>query len=321
MTIVTKYWFPIGLILVCAVTLTGFGDPVAMAGRWVRAHHGADITMVVVFFFSGAMLQTDQIRRGLRDLRGTTAALLLIFVMAPLVALPIIQLPFSPGVRIGLLLVAVMPTTLSSGVVMTGAAGGNVAQALLITVFANVLAVFTIPVALSLMVPQQMLVGGIHIDKWLIMRQLFLLVILPLWAGLLSRSGIARWPVFKGARASVINQSLVLAVVWMAVSQSRSTILQGGNQLLVILGLVVGFHVLLLIAATVLTVVLGLGPGRREVVFFMGAQKTLPLSILLQVNLFPGLGPALVFSVTHHFVHLMIDSYLVAWFNARRGRG
>ena len=147
MTIVTKYWFPIGLILVCAVTLTGFGDPVAMAGRWVRAHHGADITMVVVFFFSGAMLQTDQIRRGLRDLRGTTAALLLIFVMAPLVALPIIQLPFSPGVRIGLLLVAVMPTTLSSGVVMTGAAGGNVAQALLITVFANVLAVFTIPVA------------------------------------------------------------------------------------------------------------------------------------------------------------------------------
>ena len=320
MAIIKKYWFPIGLLLVCAATLTGFGDPVARAGRWVKAHRGADITMVVVFFFSGAMLQTDQIRKGLRDLRGTTAALLLIFVIAPLVALPLILLPFSPGVRIGLLLVAVMPTTLSSGVVMTGAAGGNVAQALLITVFANVLAVFTIPVALSLMVPQQMLVGSIHIDKWLIMRQLFLLVILPLSAGLLSRSGITRWPVVKGANVSVINQSLVLAVVWMAVSQSRTTILQGGSQLLVILGLVVGFHVLLLIAAAALTMMLGLGPGRREVVFFMGAQKTLPLSILLQVNLFPGLGLALVFSVTHHFVHLMIDSYLVAWFSKRCGR-
>ena len=105
------------------------------------------------------------------------------------------------------------------------------------------------------------------------MRQLFLLVILPLWAGLLSRSGIARWPVFKGARVSVINQSLVLAVVWMAVSQSRSTILQGGNQLLVILGLVVGFHVLLLIAATVLTVVLGAWPPGVARSFFLWALR------------------------------------------------
>lgn len=32
-----------------------------------------------------------------------------------------------PGIRIGLFLVAVMRTTLSSGVVMTGAAGGNIA--------------------------------------------------------------------------------------------------------------------------------------------------------------------------------------------------
>ena len=50
-----------------------------------------------------------------------------------------------------------MPTTLSSGVVMTGAAGGNMAQALVITIMANGLAVFTIPVVLSLLLR---LIGG-----------------------------------------------------------------------------------------------------------------------------------------------------------------
>jgi sodium/bile acid cotransporter 7 len=55
-----------------------------------------------------------------------------------------------------------------------------------------------------------------------------------------------------------------------------------------------------------------IGKGRRESLIFMGAQKTLPLSIILQVALFPQYGQALVFCVVHHIVHLMMDGYLVA---------
>ncbi|MBW2597910.1 MAG: bile acid:sodium symporter [Deltaproteobacteria bacterium] len=43
----------------------------------------------------------------------------------------------------------------------------------------------------------------------------------------------------------------------------------------------------------------------------MGSQKTLPLSVILQVSLFPQYGLALVVCVLHHLVHLLMDGYLV----------
>jgi sodium/bile acid cotransporter 7 len=43
----------------------------------------------------------------------------------------------------------------------------------------------------------------------------------------------------------------------------------------------------------------------------MGAQKTLPLSIILQVSLFPQYTVALLVCVLHHIVHLIMDGYIV----------
>ena len=51
--------------------------------------------------------------------------------------------------------------------------------------------------------------------------------------------------------------------------------------------------------------------GRRESIIFMGGQKTLALAIVLQVSLFPQYGQALVFCVVHHFIHLIMDGFVV----------
>jgi sodium/bile acid cotransporter 7 len=305
-----KNWFPIGLVGVCALTLADLSGIIASGGQWLRLHHGADVIMVFVFYFSGAVLQTDQIRKGLTDIWVTATTMILIFIAAPLIALPFTLLPLSTGLKIGLVLVAIMPTTLSSGVVMTGAAGGNIAQALLITILANILAVFLIPIGLSLMLQIGAAVDSVSIEKGPMMWQLTKLAIIPLIAGILTRSWIMRWPFFSSRKVSIVNQSLVIVIVWMAVSQSRATILDGGSQLLASVLLSLAFHAVLLLAA-ILVARFGFGPGRREAVIFMGAQKTLPLAVLLQVKLFPAFGLALVYCVIHHFTHLIVDSYLV----------
>lgn len=310
MRFLQKNWFPIGLVVVCALTLADLSGLVPAVGQWLSAHHGADLAIIFVFYFSGAGLQADQIKKGLTDIPATVATLALIFVAAPLIAFPLTLLPLTPGLKIGLVLVAVMPTTLSSGVVMTGAAGGNIAHALLITILANILAVFLVPVGLSLLLPLNPAVEGISIEKGPMMWQLTKLVILPLAAGLLTRSWVMGWSFFSNRKVSIVNQSLVLVVVWMALSQSRATILDGTDQLLVIVLLALTFHALLVLAAF-LVARLGFGPGRREALIFMGGQKTLPLAVLLQVKLFPTFGLVLVYCVIHHFVHLIMDSYLV----------
>lgn len=300
-----------GLLLVFAVTVADASETISSIGRWLKMHRGPDVVIVLIFFFSGLILDARQIKSGVMDIKGIVAALIVIFLVAPVIGALFGAIPMDTGVLIGIFLVAVMPTTLSSGVVMTGAAGGNMAQALVITILANGLAVFTIPVVLSLLLR---LVGGsaiVYIDKLAIMIKLGFYVLLPLCFGLtiklLTKSLMDR----VVYRLQMLNQLLVLAIVWMAMSQARGTILNSSASVGIVLLLVFGFHGLLLVAAGIFAGCLKLGKGRRESVIFMGGQKTLPLSIILQVSLFPQYGLALVVCVLHHLIHLLMDGYLV----------
>ncbi len=309
--LIKKYWFLIGLLLVFVVTVADTSETVSSIGRSLKVHHGPDVVIVLIFFFSGLILDARQTRSGLMDLRGIIAALIIIFLVAPVVGAMFGVLPLNTGIIIGIFLVAAMPTTLSSGVVMTGAAGGNMAQALAITILANGFAVFTIPVALSLLLE---LLGGsavVVIDKAAIMIKLGFYVFLPLCAGLtlklLAKSSVNRF----AYRLQVLNQLLILAIVWMAMSQARDAIVNSGESVGIVILLVFSFHGILLASAGVFAKLLKLGKGRRESVIFMGGQKTLPLAIILQVSLFPQYGLALVVCVLHHMVHLLMDGYLV----------
>jgi sodium/bile acid cotransporter 7 len=286
-------------------------ETVSSIGRWLKLHRGPDAVIVLIFFFSGLILNARQIRSGVMDIKGIIAALIVIFLVAPVIGALFSAIPIDTGVVIGIFLVAVMPTTLSSGVVMTGAAGGNMAQALVITILANGLAVFTIPVVLSLLLN---LVGGstvVVIDKLAIMTKLGFYVLLPLGIGLVIKIFTESFMDRFVHGLQMLNQFLVLAIVWMAMSQARDAILNGGASVGIIFLLVFSFHGILLAAAGMFTGFLRLGKGRRESVIFMGGQKTLPLSIILQVSLFPQYGLALVVCVLHHMIHLLMDGFLV----------
>ena len=311
LNLMKKYWFIIGLLLVVAITVVDSTETVSSVGKWLKNHKGPDAVIVLIFFFSGLILNARQIKSGLMDVEGILIALIIIFVLAPIAAAAFGMTPLDTGIKIGIFLVAVMPSTLSSGVVMSGAAGGNMAHALVITILANTLAVFTIPVALSLLLT---LIGEstfVSIHKSAIMIKLGLLVLLPLCSGLLikfyTRSLIDQFT----PKLQTLNQCLVLGIVWMAMSQARGVIMNSGGKIGTVLLLVLVFHGILLACSGLLTGVFKIGKGRRESVIFMGSQKTLPLSIILQVSLFPEYGLALVVCVMHHLIHLLMDGYLV----------
>ena len=293
------------------MTLADRTSTVSALGQWFRERHGPDIVVIFIFVASGALIDINQIKAGLKDVIGTTAALGVMFIGAPLIAAAFAQLPLQTGILIGVFLVAVMPTTLSSGVVMTGAAGGNTAHALFITIIANTLAVFIVPVLLPLLLS---LIGGsaeVFIDSWQIMVKLFSMVLLPLCGGIMVKCFAGKLCARYSPMLQLFNQCLILAIVWMGISRARPETLDAGKMIGAILMLAFIFHGLLLATAWVIAAILRIGKGRRESLVFMGAQKTLPLSIILQVALFPQYGLALVFCVVHHIVHLMMDGYLV----------
>ena len=315
MRLIKQHWFLYALAGICLLTLIDASNTLAGTGKWFKSHGGADAVIGTIFFCSGLILQREEIRAGLRDIRGAVIALVIIFIAAPLAAFIMGLLPLDPAVKVGLFLVSVMPTTMSSGVVMTGASGGNIAHALLITVVANGLSMVTIPFSLALLLQT---VESVPIDKVRMMIQMALLVLLPLLLGLFLRpkKGAFRTSLQKGI--PVLNQCLILCIVWMALSDAKATVLSGGAQVLIILVLAVFFHAILLAAGFLAIRLFHIPRGRLESILFMGGQKTLPLSVLLQVKLFPQYGLALAFCVFHHFIHLMIDGYLVGRLNRTR---
>lgn len=316
--LVKRNWFMLGLLTVATITIADGTGVIAAPGLWLRAHHGPDFTIVLIFFLSGVGLDIYHVRTGVADYKGTLLALILIFIAAPLVAVLFSLLPLRIGIIIGMMLVAVMPTTLSSGVVMTGVAGGNMAHALLITIIANSLAVFSIPVALDALLGLSGVSRTIVIERLPIMIKIATLVLLPLVAGLLTRPRIGkRFKAFL-PYTGLGNQVIILVVVWMAVCQGRNTILDGLDAIVPVVGVVSAFHLALLLSGFIATQAAGIGPGRRESVIFMGGQKTLPLSVILQVSLFPEYGLALVVCVLHHIVHLIMDAFLAQ--RLRKGR-
>lgn len=313
-----KNWFLLGLIGAGALPLMDISGITVDAGRWAKANHGPDIIIVLIFFLSGLALNTRQIRAGFADYQGTLLALLVIFLLSPIVAIVFSFLPLQAGVLIGLLLVAAMPTTLSSGVVMSGSAGGNMAHALLITIIANSLAVVTIPFCLELLLSFAGHEQEVVIDQLPIMLKIAKLVLLPLLFGIFIRNNFGKWVQQVLPYTSILNQTGILTVVWMASCQGREAIVGSLGSVPLVIALTFTFHLVLVLLALLLTGCTGIGKGRRESVILMGGQKTLPLSIILQVSLFPEYGLALVVCVLHHITHLAMDGFLVQYLKEKQ---
>jgi sodium/bile acid cotransporter 7 len=152
---------------------------------------------------------------------------------------------------------------------------------------------------------------AIVIDKAAVMSKIGLFVVLPLLVGLGVRTGLRKWLLRKSAWLQIANQLLILCIVWMGIAQSRPVLLSAKWELAVIVAVVCGFHLALLAAAWQSLKAFAVPAGKRESILFMGIQKTLPLSVILQVTLFPEYGLALLVCVAHHFLSLMIDGFLV----------
>lgn len=309
--IVRRYWFLIGLFAVFALTMLDPTDGLAAMGQWLKAWRGPDAVIFLVFLFSGMLLNPHLIRSGLSEISGTLISLALIFVVAPAIAALAGLTPLNTGVAIGLFLVAVMPTTMSSGVVMSGAAGGNPAHALFITILANILCMFTIPVTLPLLLNLTDVSAEIVFNRLAVMIKIALYVLVPLCIGLWIKSRGGARIESAGPKLQVINQCLILVIVWMGVAQARDVLAQDWFGMVSIVGLTVLFHLAMLGCAFLAVYLFSMKRGRMEAVIFMGSQKTLPLSIILQVTLFPQYGHALMVCVLHHLVSLLIDGFLV----------
>ncbi|MBU8848780.1 MAG: bile acid:sodium symporter [Desulfobacterales bacterium] len=307
---IKKQWFLFSLVFIFAVVLLDRSNSLAKIGIILKNNHGPEIMTFLIFIVSGLLIESDQIRAGIKDIKSTLLALSVIIVFAPIAAGLLCLLPLETGVVIGLFIVAVMPTTLSSGIVMTGTAGGNMAHALFVTILSNFIGIFSIPVILSILLSLQNMEKELGIDQGAIITKLFLLVLFPLMIGIVLKSKVFKEDYLRKFKLQIINQWMIIGIVFIALAGAKQVLLGEGAAFFYLVLLVSAFHLMLLGFSFLLVKLFRVKKGHRESIIFMGSQKTLALSVMIQVTYFDEFGIALLVCVIHHIVHLMIDGYL-----------
>ncbi len=307
---IKKQWFLIGLGLVFIAVVFDPSNILETIGLGLKNNHGPEVMIFFIFIVSGLLIDGAQIKSGIKDVKSTILSLVVIIILAPVAALCLSFIPLDIGIIIGLFIVSVMPTTLSSGVVMTGTAGGNMAHALFITIISNFIGIISIPVILSWLLSMLDLEKELVIDQAAIIIKLSFLVLLPLFIGIFAKTYVPYARQIKKFKLQIANQCMIIGIVFISVAGAKQVLLGTGTAFLYIVVLVCLFHLMLLGFSFILVRFFHIKKGRCESIIFMGSQKTLPLSVMIQVTYFSEFGIALLVCVVHHIVHLMMDGYL-----------
>jgi sodium/bile acid cotransporter 7 len=273
---------------------------------------------VLLFFVTGLGLPSEAFASGLREVRLHLFVQAMIFVIVPLYFVATVGIlgdQLHSGLIIGVLALAVLPTTVSSCVVFTQLAGGNVIATLYNAAIANTLGVFLTPVLLSLLLQQ----AGrpMPIEELLqVLASLGLQMVLPIAVGQLARLRLRTWATRHKRRLTISGNAVILLIVWMSLSKTAANPdlranLAGLWQLLVYLAV---SHIVLLGVAWFGARLLRLSKASTYTALFAAPQKTLAMGAPFLQTYFAGatglLGITLVPLLFYHFWQLAIAGFL-----------
>ena len=217
--ILLKYHLPLGLF---AGVL--FGYLVPTPGEFLSdldsGFYGmgmASLCIFLIFLISGLKLKTDDVKKALTSYRALVYGILAILVITPCVAFGLVRLDGELSVRefaFGIAVFALMPTTLSSGVILTRDANGNVPISLMLTVVTNLLAVLILPFTVSLVFSS---VQGLNvsIDPVPMIVKLLLSILVPLCIGKIlrdTRKSVAQFANTHGVKLKLFSSFCLVMV-------------------------------------------------------------------------------------------------------------
>ena len=307
MAFLKKNWFFVGIAV-----MIFFAYTVPDLGRLVRDYSVLNFGIFFAFFITGLTLETSSIGSHLRQFKAPVAAMISSLFLLPILAWVLARMVLSPEFVVGVCIIATAPVTVASGTVMTAIGRGNVPLSLFICVLGNFLAIFTIPVSLSLLVS----VGtNIELPVLKMLSGLLLTVLVPTLLGQFVRPYVKEaLPPYK-KQFSIFQQCVVLLIIFNAVASSTDRILQAGPSVIMVLVFMVVLHSLVL--AMNYGISRGIGLDRASTVAFTihASQKTLTVSYLVWAGYFAAAYPmALIPGIGYHLTQMIMDTVVAEKF-------
>jgi sodium/bile acid cotransporter 7 len=279
-----------------------------------------DLAIGIMFFLYGARLPREAVVSGLTHWRLHLLVLVSTFVLFPLLALAaglLVPHLLSRDLYVGIVYLAVLPSTVQSSIAFTSIARGNVAAAICSASASNLIGMVLTPVMVGLLLSAHG--GGLSLHAVeSIAAQLFL----PFAAGQALRPWLGRWAERNKKLLSYTDRGSILLVVYGAFSEA----VVGGiwHQLpvsdLLVMVAVDGVLLALVLAITTL-VSRGFGFDKEDevAIVFCGSKKSLATGVPMANVLFAGqaIGVIVLPLMLFHQIQLMACAALARRYAAR----
>ncbi|KAJ5783066.1 hypothetical protein N7457_004840 [Penicillium paradoxum] len=238
-TLILHQWLLLGIGVVC--TLAYFFPHVAKPGGIIRSEYSIMYGgIAIVFLISGLSIPRQKLFAQCLNWRLHLIVQVISFLFIPALVLAVVHiiLAADPGGKIdravlaGYIFTACIPTTIASNVVMTRAAGGDEAAALVEVLLANILGPFVTAAWTVALMPKMAefdpwrygggSLGSMYKD---VFQQLGLSVLLPLFIGQLVRW---TWPdrtarVLQKTKLAKLSSFCLLLLIWATFSSCFAT--------------------------------------------------------------------------------------------------
>lgn len=212
--------FVLGLALavVLGFLFPGPGGP----GGALHADLVNNCGIALILFLQGLSLSVEKVKKGAGNWRLHLVVQVFTFGIFPLAGLVLHEVvphlwPSEPApIRDGFLYLCVLPSTISTSVVLTAVAHGNTAAALFNAALSNILGVFLTPVLVQLL----MRTTGQSASVGPILIKITLLTLVPFFVGMGLRPLVLRWVEVHKAWVGRISNAVILFIVYSAFCDS-----------------------------------------------------------------------------------------------------
>lgn len=274
--------------------------------------------IALILFLQGLSLAFEQVKSGAGNVRLHAIVQGFTFVVFPLVGLAFNALvprvwPSEPeAIRLGFLYLCVLPSTVSTSVVLTAVARGNTAGALFNAAASNILGVIVTPLLVQLLMNRT----GSHGSFGPLLLQISLLTLLPFAAGMILRRWLHAVVDRHKKWVARISNGVILFIVYAAFCDSvKERIWQQHGMALtlqVVLCVVVLFTAISALAFGACRL-LRLDRGDRIAAYFCAVKKTLAMGVPLAALIFgqrPDLPLILLPIMFYHPLQLFLNGVL-----------
>ena len=301
------------IFAILAVVAAAYLFPLSHIGRVPLSTIGT-VGVSAIFFFYGLKLSPEKLRSGLKNWRLHILIQSATFVLFPLVVLPFYAAAGSEHTRLlwlGFFFLAVMPSTVSSSVVMVSIAKGNIPAAIFNASISGIIGIVAAPLWLGMFIgPSDGDAGGLT-DIYI---RLSLEIIAPLVLGLILHRYWGNFAIRHGKWLTMFDKSIILLIIYNSFTRSFAENIFAGVDVVDLA--VIGVAVVVLFYAIYLSLgrlstLLGFSREDRITAQFCGTKKSLVHGTVFLKVIFgtsPAAGLIIIPLMVFHAVQIFIIS-------------